>query len=170
MGLVFLEQMCYDTTVRHREGGLRVGVIKGNLEATITLGKNSCYFMRTGKCSLGLVGDFFLSGGAKIGQADLLYCPRLYRQMCGSDKNKPVEIVPCECGHAEVVSGHQRACIASQKRLEVLVQATGDEVRALCPVCGRQMTFEEEEAANQGGTRIVTLRARVKKEPARTEK
>ncbi len=147
-----------------------MGVIKGNLEATITLGKNSCYFMRTGKCSLGLVTDFFLSSGAKIGPADLLYCPRLYRQMCDSEKNKPVDIFPCECGHAEVVSAHQRACIASQKQIEVPVQAVGDEARPLCPVCGRQMTFEEETVANQGGTRIVTLRAVVKKEPVPKKK
>lgn len=138
-------------------------VVKGTLETTISLSKSTCYFLRTGKCSLSVVSDYFIASSVKTSPNDLLYCPRLYRAMRRREKMKPITVIPCECGHAEVVAGHQRACIASQKNLELPMRAAGGdqlESKAACLVCGGQMTFEK----NTGGNRIVTVRAVVMKD------
>lgn len=102
-------------------------------------------------------GGFLYLPSTKTAANDLLYCPRLYRAMCRKERMKPIAIVPCECGHAEVISGHQRACIASQKGLQLSMRPAGEEVKAACQVCGGQVTFDGES----GGNRIVTLKALV---------
>lgn len=94
-------------------------VMKGKLEATISLNKSTCYFLKTGQCSLGVAVDFHLSPNTRLQPADLLYCPSLRRAMERRERLDPVSIYPCECGHAEVVSGQQRACIASQTGQEL---------------------------------------------------
>lgn len=134
-----------------------MSIIRGKVEVTINLSKSTCYFMRTGKCSLNVVSDYSLSAGAKLAPNDLLYCPRLYRAMKNKEKMKPIAIIPCECGHGQVVTGQQRACIAGQKKLELNMCAAGDTIEQTCNVCGGQMTFDE----NIGGQRIVTVRALV---------
>ena len=132
-------------------------VIRGNMEATITLSRSTCYFMKTGKCSLNLIGDHYVSPAGKIAANDLLYCPRLYRAMQTKEQEKPITILPCECGHAEVVSGHQRACIAARTGQPLMVQAAPDrEERTSCSLCDGQITFESK---NTGGIRIVTVKA-----------
>lgn len=133
-----------------------MSVVKGRIEASITLSRSTCYFMRTGKCSLDIVTDYYIATSTRTAANDLLYCPRLYRAMCNRERMKPIAITPCECGHAEVISGHQRACIASRKNLELTIQPAGPEVKAACPICTGQITFEE----NSGGSRLVTLRVR----------
>lgn len=144
-----------------------MGVIRGNMEATITLSKSTCYFMKTGKCSLGIIGDNFLSSGGKLAANDLLYCPRLYRAMRTKEQDKAITIIPCECGHAEVVSGHQRACIAGRTRLPLRVRAASNqEERDFCSLCDGQVTFESKET---GGIRIVTVRAVIETEEEPTE-
>ncbi len=138
-----------------------MGTIKGKLEAAFTLNKNTCYFMRTGKCSLNLVDNYYVSSNVKTAPGDLLYCPRLYRAMCQREKNRAILINPCECGHVEVLSGAQRACIASQKRLLLTVHTADESAenpKELCQVCDGQLSFEEK---NTGGARIVTIRARI---------
>lgn len=133
-----------------------MGVIKGQLETTISLNKSTCYFLRTGKCSLNIISDYYVASSTRAAPSDLLYCPRLFRAMCNRERAKPVTIVPCECGHVEVVSGQQRACIASQKQIEIAVEiANNSNTRECCKVCGGQITFEE----NSGGDRIVTINA-----------
>lgn len=128
---------------------------KGTVEVTINLNKNTCYFLKTGKCSLNVVEDFACSSG-KIGTADLLYCPKLYKTMKSKkEQMRPVSVALCECGHGEVLSGHQRACIASQRGIPLPIRAADEEVRTACPICGGQMTFD----ANDSGARIVTLNA-----------
>ena len=134
-----------------------MGIVRGTVEVTINLSKSTCYFMKTGKCSLNIVSNFFLSPGAKFAPHDLLYCPRLYQAMKNKEKMKPVAITPCECGHGQVVTGQQRACIAGQKKLELTLSAAGDKVDPACSICGGQMTFDK----NIGGQRIVTVRALV---------
>lgn len=134
--------------------------VKGTLEANINLSKSTCYFMRTGKCSLSVVGDFYLSPSSKTAANDLLYCPRLYRAMRRRERMKPFAIAPCECGHVEVISGHQRACIASQKGLTLSMRPADGDVKPACQVCGGQVTFDGE----LGGNRIVTLKAVLYKE------
>ena len=131
-------------------------VIKGKLEATISLNKSTCYFLKTGQCSLGVAADFYLSPGTRLQPSDLLYCPSLRRAMEGRGRLEPVPIFPCECGHAEVVSGQQRACIASQTGLELAICAAGDEGRDACKICGTDSAPGEE---NAGGDRIVTIKA-----------
>ena len=87
--------------------------VRGVLETTILLNKNTCYYMKNGHCSLDLINDFSLIPGIKSSPSDLLYCPRLLRQMKARKKdrsNRTIKDVPCECGHAEVVSGLQKAC------------------------------------------------------------
>ena len=139
--------------------------VRGSLEATVLLNQNTCYFMRTGRCSLDLVDDLSMMPAVKSAPSELLYCPRLYQVMRDKRRNRSLKVIPCECGHAEIVSGAQRACIASQKRLQMRVSFEGDTCYELCPVCGRQMTFDEETAMNQGGARIITLRAVIEAEP-----
>ncbi|HJD24455.1 MAG TPA: hypothetical protein H9694_10000 [Firmicutes bacterium] len=134
-----------------------MSVVKGKIEASITLSRSTCYFMRTGKCSLNIVTDYYVATSTRTAASDLLYCPRLYRAMRNRERMKPITVTPCECGHAEVVSGHQRACIASQKNLELIIQPAGPEIKADCPICGGQITFEE----NSGSNRIISLRVRV---------
>lgn len=130
---------------------------KGNVELTIQLNKNTCYFLRTGKCSLNVVDDFSLSGTSKLAMNDLLYCPKLYKTMrAKKEQMRPVSIALCECGHGEVLSGHQRACIASQRELPLALRAGEDKLRPTCSVCGGQMTFD---AVNNSGSRIVTVHA-----------
>ncbi len=141
-----------------------MGVIRGSLETTVTLNKTTCYFLRTGRCSLQVVEDFYLSNTGKVNPSELFYCPRLYRGMKEKERMKPVGAIPCECGHAEIVSGAQRVCIAHRTGLQTEVRVVGEEASPLCSVCGRQLTFEEETAANQGGTQILTIKAVVKSE------
>ncbi len=130
---------------------------KGNVDLTIKLSKNTCYFLRTGKCSLNVVDDFAISGTAKLATNDLLYCPKLYKTMrTKKEQMRPVSIALCECGHGEVLSGHQRACIASQRELPLALRATEEELRPTCSVCGGQMTFD---SVNNSGARIVTVHA-----------
>lgn len=117
--------------------------------------------MKTGKCSLNVVADYAVSGFTKTAPNDLLYCPRLYRAMRSGERMKPILIIPCECGHAEVVSGNQRACIAGQKGLELAMEAADPDVsKESCCVCGGQITFEK----NSGGNRIVAVKAVIQKE------
>ena len=130
---------------------------KGTVELTIQLNKNTCYFLRTGKCSLNVVDDFALSGTTKLATNDLLYCPKLYKAMRSKkEKMRPVSIALCECGHGEVLSGHQRACIASQRKLPIALRAGEEDLRATCSVCGGQMTFD---TVNNSGARIVSVQA-----------
>lgn len=137
-----------------------MGLVKGKLEAAISLDKSTCYFLRTGKCSLNVVTDYYVSTSVRTAPGDLLYCPRLYRAMCNRERMKPITILPCACGHAQVVSGHQRACIASQKNLEIAVRAAGDEVPDTCRICGTPADTEK----NIGGERIVTITALIDKD------
>ena len=137
---------------------LCMSIVKGTVEVTLNLNKSTCYFLRTGRCSLSIVRDFSISSSSscKIMQNDLLYCPRLY-QLMKSHKSKPIVIIPCQCGHGQVVSGQQRACIAGQKRLELEMKAEGDTIEPACRFCTGQMTFD----GNAAGQRIVTVRALV---------
>lgn len=129
---------------------------KGTVDLTINLNKNTCYFLKTGKCSLNVVDDFSCSSG-KLATNDLLYCPKLYKAMCSKkEQMRPISVALCECGHGEVLSGHQRACIASQRGLSVPVRAAEDAVRPACPICGGQITFNN---VSDSGARIVTLNA-----------
>ena len=131
---------------------------KGMVDLTIRLNKNTCYFLKTGKCSLNVVDDFAVSGNAKLSTNDLLYCPKLYKTMRSKkDQMRPITIALCECGHGEVLSGHQRACIASQRNVALPIRASDEEIRPACSVCGGQMTFETVQ--NDTGARIVTLPA-----------
>ena len=138
---------------------------RGLLEATILLNKSTCYFMKTGRCSLDMIDDFSMLPAVKSAPSDLLYCPRLLKMMQNarkSQKESTVKCKACECGHAEIVSHPQKACIASQKKLLLHLEME-DVSEPLCPVCGRQMTFEEESAMNQGGARIVSIQAGIRK-------
>lgn len=137
-----------------------MSVVKGTIEANISLSKATCYCMKTGKCSLHIVTDYYISTNTKTAANDLLYCPRLYRAMLNKERMKPIAITPCECGHAEVVSGHQRACIAHQMGLTLAVRAASDDVKEGCRVCDGQLTFDE----NTGGERIVSFRAMIQKD------
>lgn len=130
-----------------------MGIVKGKVQAAITLSSSTCYYMLTGQCSLDIVTDYYLSPSVRTSANELLYCPRLYRAMCSRERMKPITVTPCDCGHAEVISGHQRACIASQKNLELMVQPTGKKVKASCPVCSGQITFDESQSNN----RLVSL-------------
>ena len=134
-----------------------MGIIRGKMETTISLSKSTCYFMKSGKCSLTVIGDHFVSPGGKLAANDLLYCPRLYKTMQAKTQEKPVVILPCGCGHAEVVSGHQRACIAARTGMSVPAQIPAEwEERTACSLCDGQITFESQ---NTGGIRIVTIKA-----------
>lgn len=137
---------------------MEMSVSKAKIEVTIKLNKNTCYFQKTGKCSLNVVDDFAISGSTKLSTGDLLYCPKLYKTMCAKkDKMRPITVALCECGHGEVLGGHQRACIASQRNMPITVRAADEEVRPTCSFCGGQMVFD---AAEQGsGARIVPLHA-----------
>lgn len=124
--------------------------------------------MKSGHCSLDLVKDFSLMPAVKSSPSDLLYCPRLLQAMKSRKRDKSnriIKVVPCQCGHAEVISGQQKACIASQKGLRLAVEIENAEnCDELCAVCGRQMTFDEENAMVQGGARIMSIHALVHKE------
>ena len=114
--------------------------------------------MKTGKCSLNLVDAFSVSSSVKVATNDLLYCPKLYKAMCTKkEQMRPITVALCECDHGEVMSGHQRACIASQRSIPLPVRASSSEVRPTCSVCGGQMTFDT--VANDSGARIVTVNA-----------
>ena len=135
-----------------------MSVSKAKIDVTIKLNKNTCYFLRTGKCSLNVVEDFSTSGSLKIPTNDLLYCPKLYKTMCAKkEQMRPITVALCECDHGEVLSGHQRACIASQRNLPIQVRASKEDVRTACSVCGEQMTFDSVQ--HNSGARIVTLHA-----------
>lgn len=130
-------------------------MVKGTVEATIQLTKTNCYYMNHGVCSLSLVDDFFVSAADRLPQNDLLYCPRLLKQMTGKDKDKTVPAVPCNCGHVQILSGHQRACIAERKRLVLPIEV--DESKGeqeLCDVCGGQLTLQSQE---ETGKRILSI-------------
>lgn len=135
-----------------------MGIIKGLVEACVSLNKSNCYFMRTGRCSLNLVGDFYLSPGTRIARNDLLYCPHMYRTI-QKKKARAITVVPCRCGHAEVVSGAALTCIASRTK-KPLVLNISEEMKDACPVCRQQLSFIEQKESPQ----ILTLRAEVRVE------
>lgn len=143
--------------------------VKGMLEATVLLEKTTCYYMKTGRCSLDLVGDLYMTPSVKSAPDDLLFCPRILQMLKSRSRDRTVKVVSCRCGHAEVVAGHQRACVANRTGLQVNVVVDGEKCFDLCPVCGRQMTFDEEEAMKNGGTRLVTMKAVVTTEEAKKE-
>lgn len=135
-----------------------MSVSKAKIDVTIKLNKNNCYFLKTGKCSLNVVDDFSVSGSLKIPTNDLLYCPKLYKAMCSKkEQMRPITVALCECDHGEVISGHQRACIASQRNMPLPVKASQEALRPTCSVCGGQMTFDA--VSNNSGARIITLHA-----------
>lgn len=134
---------------------------KGKVDATVIFDKDTCFFMKNGRCSLDIVEDLSLSSAVKIAPNNVLYCPRLLKSLRTQKQAKTVKIVPCRCGHVEVVSSQQLACIASHKGVRVTLVTDGEEIRDLCPICGRQITFDEEEAIRDGGMRILTLRVTV---------
>ena len=135
-----------------------MSVSKAKIDLTIKLNKNTCYFLKTGKCSLNVIEDFTVSGNLKINTNDLLYCPKMYKAMCNKkDQMRPITVALCECDHGEVLSGHQRACIASQRNLPLQVRASDEAVRPTCSVCGGQMVFDV--SSNNSGARIVTVNA-----------
>lgn len=133
--------------------------VKGTLEATVLLKKSTCYYMKTGRCSLDIVSDLSMLPAVKSAPDDLLFCPRILNALKTRGRDRTVKVVSCRCGHAEVVSGHQRACVAHRTGQQVIVEVDDEKCFDLCPVCGRQMTFDEEEAMKNGGTRIVGLKA-----------
>lgn len=135
--------------------------VKGTVEATIQLTKANCYYMNHGVCSLSLIDDFYISPTERLAQNDLLYCPRLYKQMQGKDKDKPVPAVPCNCSHVQILGGHQRACIAERKNMVLALKVEDDkEARQLCSVCGGQTTLHSKEAT---GKRILSITVRAVK-------
>lgn len=119
------------------------------IDAVITLSPLTCYYMRTGKCSLDVVSAFYVSKAAKTAANDLLFCPRLYRAMCGRERLKPITVSPYKCGHAEVITGHQRACIASKKGIALAVRPAKGGHGNDCPICQGQITFDEDSGTNQ---------------------
>ncbi len=134
-----------------------MSVSKGTVDVTINLNKSTCYFLKTGKCSLSVVEDFSCSSG-KIATNDMLYCPKLYKTMrAKKEQMRPVSIALCECGHGEVVSGHQRACIASQTGIPLPIRPVDKNVRPACQICGGQMTFDKN--ISDSGARIVSINA-----------
>ncbi len=137
--------------------------VKGTLEATIQLTKANCYYMNHGVCSLSLIDDLFISNTERLAQNDLMYCPRLYKLMLTKEKDKAIPAIPCNCGHVQILSGHQRACIAERKDLLLSLKIDDDkEARPLCAVCGGQTTLQSKEAA---GKRILSLTVRAVKTP-----
>lgn len=138
--------------------------VRGTVEATIQLTKSNCYLMSHGVCSLSLIDDYYISNHDRLAQNDLLYCPRLYKQMqSAKEKDRPVPAVPCDCGHVQIMSGHQRACIAHRKELVLSVKIEDDaEPRALCDVCGGQTSLQPPEDV---GKRILPLTVRAIKAP-----
>ena len=141
-----------------------MSAVKGMLEATVLLQKSTCYYMKTGRCSLDLVSDLSMATAVKSAPNDLLYCPRILNALKTKGRDRTVKVVSCRCGHAEVVGAPQRACVAHRTGLQVAVEVDSEKCFDLCPVCGRQMTFDEEEAMRTGGTRIVALNAVVSAE------
>ena len=146
-----------------------MSAVKGMLEATVLLQKSTCYYMKTGRCSLDIVCDLSMAPSIKSAPDDLLYCPRILHALKTKGRDRTVKVVSCRCGHAEVVAGHQRACVANRTGVQVTVEVDGDKCFDLCPVCGRQMTFDEEEAMKNGGTRIVGLKAVVSTDEKKKE-
>ncbi len=137
--------------------------VKGTVEATIQLTKSNCYYMNHGVCSLSLIDDLFLSNNERLAQNDLMYCPRLYKQMLGKEKDKAIPAIPCNCGHVQILSGYQRACIAERKGLVLSLKVDdNEEPRAVCTVCGGQTTLQTADAT---GKRILSLTVRAVKTP-----
>ena len=137
-------------------------VVKGTVEATIQLTKANCYYMSHGVCSLSLVEQFFVSQNERLSQNDLFYCPRLYAQMQAGAKVRPVSAEPCDCGHVQILSHPQRACIAERKDLVLSLKVDDSkEGRPLCGVCGGQTTLQP---ADDTGKRILTLKVRAMKD------
>ena len=130
---------------------------RARVEVTVSLSKSTCYFMKTGKCSLNLISHLS-APSARPAPSELLYCPKLYRSMLEKERGKPVTVALCQCGHGQVIAGHQRACIAGQKGLPIELRAVDEEVQPACDVCSGQITFDQ----NVGGQRIVSVKAVIK--------
>ncbi len=132
--------------------------VKGTVEVTVQLTKANCYYMNKGVCSLSLIEDFSFSPAERLAQNDLFYCPRLYKQMLSREKGHSVPVIPCNCGHVQIMSGHQRACIAGRRNLILPVKVDENKSeKNFCPVCGGQTTLHGKEDA---GKRILSLTVR----------
>lgn len=135
--------------------------VKGSIEATIQLTKANCYYMSHGVCSLSVIEDHFISPTERLAQNDLFYCPRVYALMLSRDKEKAIPATPCDCGHVQILSNPQRACIAERKDLMLSLEIDDNKKeRALCDVCGGQTTLHDKEEA---GKRILSLKVRAVK-------
>ena len=124
--------------------------IKGKVPVAVTLNKQNCYRLRTGRCSLDIVGDFELAAPIKIGPADLMYCPRLREIMRERERERRVAVTPCGCGHAETAAGAQKICVAEKLDLEVSILPSEADAKPLCLACGRQLTFEDDRTDREG--------------------
>ena len=94
--------------------------IKSKIEAVVTLSPSTCYYMKTGKCSLNVVTDYYVSASSKTAANELLFCPRLYSAMRGREKMKPISVTPCECGHAKSFRDIKGRVLQARKGLKCL--------------------------------------------------
>ncbi len=120
------------------------------VEAVIQLTRENCYYMNHGICSLSLIEDAYVNPPDPLKMNELLFCPRLYRQMCGKEPCRlaPVPAARCGCSHVQIFGRVQRACIAERRKLTLPVKWKDD--RPLCSVCS-------EDSTNAEGTRILPL-------------
>lgn len=130
-----------------------MSMAKNKQDLAVSLNPSSCYFLRTGQCSLDVVTDYYITPSAQTAPDDLLYCPRLFRAMQNRERMKPITVTPCVCGHAQVLSGRQRACIAAKRGLELAVRTADGERRKACKACTLSKAGKEEA----GGDRIITI-------------
>lgn len=49
-----------------------MSTIRGKLETTISLSKATCYFLKTGRCSLNVVTDYYITPALPASPGDLL--------------------------------------------------------------------------------------------------
>lgn len=110
--------------------------IRGVVGVSAPLTANTCYRLRTGRCSLELIGDFSLRADVTLPENDLLFCPRLRK--LAADGTMPLPVFPCDCGHVKAAGNSQLACVAARSNLTLTVLSQGEQILTVCPACADQ--------------------------------
>lgn len=110
--------------------------VRGVVGVTARLTADTCYRRLTGRCSLELIGDFFIRPEVTLKENDLLFCPRLRTLLQNSDM--PLPVVPCDCGHVQAEPYAQHACVAAKTGLTLTLLPKGAQTSPVCGKCAGQ--------------------------------
>lgn len=107
--------------------------IRGVVSVSGKLTKSNCYKEITGRCSLDLISDFYISPTATLEENELLFCPRLQKLLQTS--SMPLGVTPYDCGHVETEANPQTVCVAAKIGATLSLVSQGEPLSKSCAIC-----------------------------------